>query len=172
MDYRNHNHNPPTQVFPPVANDFAEDDSTAADRRELTGLASWFEVKPFLTEIVVTAIISGIVTFLATSIVDTVLAKTFSNYEALGWGFSLTSASLVAGVAGLAAGILILLFIGTRSPYQLYSLLFWSVIPALVILVLLTQFSVTVIPYIVTILLAAIPISLIPARSDRYRTDS
>lgn len=177
-----------TQVFPPIrtrrdgsydtygsgAGDY--DELPAAPSRddfpdEARGLARWFNVKTLTTEILLTAVISGVVSLFAVAVADTALARLSSAYSPLGWGFAGVSAIIVFLGTLLAAGVFLLLLAGSRSPYTLYKLLFWVTIPSLVLLTLLTTFSLTATPYVLVILIWTIPVVLIPTRADTHRID-
>lgn len=162
---------PPTQVFP----DFADPEMHHPIEQDVapaaTGLARWFDLRTLSTEIVLTAVIVGVVALFGTAVADTALGRVSGNYEPLGWAFSAASAGLVFVGTMLAAGVFLLLFAGTKSPQRLYSLLFWAVIPALIALIMLASFSIVAVPYVLVVLIWAIPVTFIPARSDQHRID-
>ena len=157
---------PAVPVDPP-----AEKTTSTEDTEQEQGLRSWFDIKRFMIEILLTGFICGIVAGFTVAVLDQLLSKLSSSYTVLGTGFYITSGFLIFIGTLLATGIFMLLLLGTRNVYRLYTLLFWAIIPATLALIALKTLSLTAAPYAALALIWSIPVSMIPARADQNRLD-
>lgn len=161
-----------TVVLPAVPVDPPVEKPTNTDATEQAqGLRSWFDLKRFMIEILLTGFICGIVAGFTVAVLDQLLSKLSSSYVILGTGFYITAGFLIFMGTLLATGIFMLLLLGTRNVYRLYTLLFWVIIPATLALIALKTLSLTAAPYAALALIWSIPVSMIPARADQNRLD-